>query len=380
MGRDGFAEGKACHYNHRVSSIPLCQSIERHFIDWTESDWPADWPLRFGRRAPLGLELGFGNGAFLEELAAHRPETDWVAGEISWASVRRLLRRLDRRGLANVRVFQGNGAFVLEHLFAPDSLDTIYINHPDPWPKVRHHGRRLIQPAFVDLLARRLAPGGRVLIVTDHADYAGWIAEVLEGQRALSSVYPTTWVSEIPGRTVTKYEQKGVEAGSIIHYFVWARTGSGAGEPARLERLPYMPNVMLEGSTRGAELLPGFRGRTWREEHQGIPVLIRFLAVFQAEGRDRWLVETRVQEGAFSQHLMLLVESREGGRLLVKPSTIGAPRPTRAVKRAVRHLAALLLEAHPGLRVHASSVGDPARPEDPDPPEELEPEETDPDE
>ncbi len=333
--------------------------IEVRLAPWPRLPWPVDWAALFGRTAPLGLELGFGNGEFLERLVRGRPETDWVGAEISWASATRLLRRLEDAGAANARVLVGDGVFLLEHLFARDSLDEIYVNHPDPWPKKRHHERRVIRPAFLDLAARRLKPGGRLTVVTDHAGYAAWIAETLEGQSALRSDFPTTWVRELPGRSPTKYERKGVEAGSTIHYFVWRKAAAGGPEPPHVETEDTMPNVLLEGPLPSSDLLPGFRRRTWREDRRGIPVLIQLLSVFRRGDGAEWLVEARVQEGGFTQHVALSVTPRAEGRVLVKPAAIGFPRPTHGVKRAVRRLTELLLAAHPGLRLVSTTVGDP---------------------
>jgi tRNA (guanine-N7-)-methyltransferase len=346
-----------------VSAPALSSSIERFLIPWTRLDWPLAWPEIFGRTAPLGLELGFGNGEFLEGLAPAHPELNWIGVEISWASVQRLVKRAEAHRLDNVRAIQGDGAFVLEHLFAPGTVDRVFINHPDPWPKKRHYGRRLIQPAFLDLLARRLVPGGEVTIVTDHADYGEWIAEALEGQRALRPAFGTTRVESLPGRARTKYERKGVEAGSRINYFVWRREGDGGPEPAHLENTDTMPNVMLEGPATLSALFPEFAPRMWETDHRGTRVIVQFeQAYLRADARE-WLIETRIQEGTFVQHVAISVSPRPEGRLLVKPASIGSPRPTWGVKEAVRLAAEMVLAAHPGLAVHSSSVGDPAGPE-----------------
>lgn len=346
-----------------MSAPALSSSIERFLIPWTRLDWPLAWPEIFGRTAPLALELGFGNGEFLEGLAPAHPELNWVGVEISGASVQRLVKRADTHDLTNVRVIQGEGAFALEHFFAPGSVDRVFINHPDPWPKKRHYGRRLIQPAFLDLLARRLVLGGEVTIVTDHADYAEWIAETLEGQRMLRPVSGTTRVDELPGRARTKYERKGVEAGSRINYFVWRREGDGGPEPAHVENTDTMPNVMLEGPHSLPELFPQFASQMLETEHRGIRVIVQLeRAYLRADARE-WLIEARIQEGTFVQHVAISVAPRPEGRLLVKPASIGSPRPTWGVKEAVRLTAELVLAAHPELVVHSSSVGDPAGPE-----------------
>ncbi len=338
--------------------MSLSRIIQNLLVPWTRLDWPLDWEAVFGRRARLGLELGFGNGEFLEGLAAGDPGTDWVGIEISWASAQRLLRRLDARGLTNARVLVGAGGFLLEHAFGRDSLDEIHVNNPDPWPKLRHHRRRLVEPRFLDLAARRLRPGGKLTVVTDHAEYADWIAEQIAAQRALSSCHPTAWADAIPGRGTTKYERRGVEAGSAIRYFEWRRTAGGGPEPPHVERLEAMPNVMFEGQPVGGDPLPGFRARSWDEERRGLRVLIQLLSVFARADRGEWLVEARVQEGEFVQELALSILPRADGRLLIKPAVLGFPRPTWGVKRAVQLLAGLVAEAHPELSVHSSSVGD----------------------
>lgn len=334
----------------------LSRAIEGFVVPWVQLEWPLDWNRVFDREAPLGLELGFGNGAFLVAKARENPAINWVGVEVSWVSVQRLLRRLDREGIANVRIVLGDGAYLLEHLFGPGAVREVFINHPDPWPKKRHHGRRLIHPRFVRILASRLEHGGQVTVATDHADYAGWIAEVLEGQEHLESAFPHPRVHSLPRRTPTKYERRGVEAGSAIHYFVWRKVRDPENSVPRRESSVPMPNVVLEGPLRG-DPLTGFTPRTWSGQHRDTPVHVRLLGVYQSRPEREWLVESIVKEGGFTQHFMLSVAPRSPSRLLVKPSPIGYPRPTWGVKRAVGELAALILSLQDGLRVHSSTVG-----------------------
>jgi tRNA (guanine-N7-)-methyltransferase len=344
-----------------MSVSPNNDPISSRLVPWTRLPWPADWSRILDRDAPLALELGFGNGEFLERQVRERPEMNWVGAEISWASARRLLTRLERLPATNARVLVGDGVFLLEHLFDRGSLEEIHLNHPDPWPKKRHRARRVIQSSFVDLAARRLKPEGTLTVVTDHAGYADWIAEVLEGQTALRPAHGSTRLHELPGRTRTKYERKGREAGSRIHYFIWRKIEDGGPEPPHVETLNTMPNVMLEGTVRGRDLLPGFEPRTWTEERRGIRVLIQLLAVFARAGRTdskEWLVEARVQEGGFTQHVGLSVIPRRDGRILIKPAPYGFPRPTFGLKQAVGRLAELILAAHPDLQLHVSTVGE----------------------
>jgi len=335
----------------------LTRAAERLLVPWTRLDWPLAWGALFGRNAPLALELGFGNGDYIRERATRDSGTDWVGAEVSWGSVERLLARLDRGGIGNVRVVQGDGAYLLEHLFPPGSLDEIVINHPDPWPKKRHHGRRLVQPSFVRLAASRLRRGSLLTIVTDHADYAEWIREVLEGQDAFRSEFATSWVETLPDRSPTKYERKGLEAGSKIHYFVWRNHAGPQDAPSRKEPLEPMPNVILVGLPRGTHPLEEFSPWSWSAEHRETPVHVSFLSVYSRRPGPEWLVEALVKEGGFTQHLLLSLSPREDGRLVIQPSPVGYPRPTWGVKQAVAHLAGWLLRRHPDLAVEGSTVG-----------------------
>jgi len=118
-----------------------------------------DAPAIFGRHAPLVLEIGFGMGETTAAIAQARPETDFLGVEVYPAGVGALLRRLDEQAIGNVRVVQHDAVEVLRDMIAPDSLAGVHVFFPDPWPKARHHKRRLIQPPLVALVASRLAPG-----------------------------------------------------------------------------------------------------------------------------------------------------------------------------------------------------------------------------
>ena len=163
----------------------LAQRIDRYVLPWRQLAWPPDWSRVFGREAPLGLEIGFGNGEFLEAEAREHPERDYVGIEISWGSVLRLMHRADKSGLRNVRVAIGDAELLTGLLFAAESLSECILNHPCPWPKERHHKRRLIQAPFLEVLADRLRTGAPVTIQTDHTDYAEWIGAALEAQSNL---------------------------------------------------------------------------------------------------------------------------------------------------------------------------------------------------
>ena len=174
--------------------------------------WPADWPAHFGRDAPRVLEIGFGMGQATAQIAAARPEWDFIGVEVHAPGVGALLREIGERGLSNLRIVQHDAVDVLQQMIAPASLAGVHLFFPDPWHKKRHHKRRLIQPAFVDLLASRLAPGGWLHCATDWQHYAQQMLAVLGACPAL--------VNNVEGfapkpdwRPLTKFEARGLKLG-----------------------------------------------------------------------------------------------------------------------------------------------------------------------
>ena len=330
-------------------------------VPWAGMDWPLDWNRCFGRTAPLHVELGFGDGEYLEARAAAEPSQNWVGVEVSWFSMRRMLRRLERSQLTNVRLVQVDAAFALRRLFPDASLCEVAVNHSDPWPKKRHHVRRLVEPRFLSELASRLRMNGRATIVTDHAEYADWIGHALSNVPELASVFPTERVHELTGRSPTRYERKARRAGSIIHYFIWEKIVDTCPSPARVMRIEDMPNVVLEGSLTESTLSSesGLSERTFAPMDGS---RVQLLNMYRRLDGEEWLVEARVDEDGFVQHLALSIHRRPGNRWLIKPATIGFPRPTAGVREAVHLLARALLRENPGLSVVASGVGELTQP------------------
>lgn len=169
----------------------------------------ADW---FGREAPLVVEIGSGVGEATGVLAAARPAYDVLALEVWRPGVASSLAEVAAAGATNVRFCSVDAVWVLEHLVAADSLAGLWTFFPDPWPKTRHHKRRLVNARFAALAASRLAPGAEWRLATDWADYAEQMRAVLDAEPALAGGEVPRWEE----RPVTKFERKGVEAGRAI--------------------------------------------------------------------------------------------------------------------------------------------------------------------
>ena len=181
-----------------------------------------DLPALFGRVAPVVLEIGFGMGHTTAHIAAARPDTDFLGIEVYTPGVGSLLKTLGQLDLRNVRVIQRDAVEVLARI-APASLAGVHIYFPDPWPKARHHKRRLIQSPFVSQLITRLRPGGYLHCATDWQPYADQMLEVLSAQSGLMNT--AAGFAERPEwRPLTKSEQRGLKLGPGVWDLIFERT------------------------------------------------------------------------------------------------------------------------------------------------------------
>jgi len=178
---------------------------------------PLDLDALFGRRARRIAEIGFGNGDNLLALAASRPAEDFLGIEVHRPGVGRLLLQLEERGLGNVRAVCHDAVEVLERSLHPASLDEILLLFPDPWPKKRHHKRRLVQPAFAALLAERLKGGGALRLATDWEAYALEMLATLAQEPRLRNVDPQgAFVPRPAQRLPTRFERRGERLGHQV--------------------------------------------------------------------------------------------------------------------------------------------------------------------
>lgn len=183
---------------------------------------PADATTWFGRTAPLVLEIGSGMGDATAAMAAADPARDYLAAEVHTPGVADLLSLIEAGGLTNLRVAHGDALELLRDRLPPASLDAIHAFFPDPWPKSRHHKRRLFQPAHVALLRSRLVPGGALRTATDWPDYARAIRDALTADPELVNGYGG-WAPRPPDRPQTGYEQRARTAGREVFELVFRR-------------------------------------------------------------------------------------------------------------------------------------------------------------
>ena len=225
---DGRRVREVLSYARRGSRFTPSQqgSWDAHHEAWVIPDEAVDDPgfslaSWFGREAPVIVEIGSGVGEATAALAARRPECDVLAFEVWRPGIAHTLGLLADAGADNVRLIGVDAVWALEHLFAPGSLEELWSFFPDPWPKKRHHKRRLVSPAFAALVASRLRPGGLWRLATDWSQYAGSMQAVLDAEPGLTGGPTERWSA----RPVTKFERKGIAAGRAITDLTYRAVG-----------------------------------------------------------------------------------------------------------------------------------------------------------
>ncbi|HEY0296859.1 MAG TPA: tRNA (guanosine(46)-N7)-methyltransferase TrmB [Bordetella sp.] len=196
-----------------------------HLLDkWSVSYAPRllDASAAFGRQAPLILEIGFGMGETTEKIALARPGDNFLGVEVFNAGVGSLLRRIEESSIPNLRIVQHDAVEVVRDMIAPDSLAGVHVYFPDPWPKKRHHKRRLIQPPFVSLLASRIAPGGYLHCATDWQEYAAQMLAVLGAEPSLRNT-AADYAQRPDYRPQTKFETRGLRLGHGVWDLIFQR-------------------------------------------------------------------------------------------------------------------------------------------------------------
>jgi len=176
----------------------------------------------FGRRAPKILEIGFGMGETTAAIAALHPENDYLGIEVHTPGVGSLLKTIEEEGLTNVRIVQHDAVEVLCHMIGHDTFDGVHVFFPDPWPKKRHHKRRLLQPAFVALLVERMKRGAYLHVATDWQEYAEYVLAVLKNNPLLENT-AMDYAPRPAYRPQTKFETRGLKLGHGVWDVIFKR-------------------------------------------------------------------------------------------------------------------------------------------------------------
>ncbi|QKV77186.1 tRNA (guanosine(46)-N7)-methyltransferase TrmB [Amycolatopsis sp. Hca4] len=183
---------------------------------------PIDFTAWFGREAPVMLEIGSGMGETTSQLAAAAPELNYVAAEVYDPGLGQLMLRAENLGVKNLRLLHGDAVVLLTEHVEPDSLHGVRLFFPDPWPKKKHHKRRIVSPSFAALVASRLAPGGTFHMATDWENYAEQMLEVCSAEPALKNRYDG-WAPRPEWRPVTKFEQRADVEGRVSHDLIFEK-------------------------------------------------------------------------------------------------------------------------------------------------------------
>jgi tRNA (guanine-N7-)-methyltransferase len=300
---------------------------------WTHDlSFPTDPAKIFGRPGPLVMEIGFGNGAFLCDLAQREPDWNLLGVEIAAASISRGVLRARREGLDNVRLYCGNGRFLLWDVLPEASVRHIIVNFPDPWPKERHLDRRLLNAEFFELATRRLQDGGDVWLTTDHPDYFEFAC-----QQARSTGLIDVIQGPAPPETLqTKYAEKWQSMDLRIHHARFV--------PHAQSERSFAPRVQ-EADVAHARLR-GDLSEVTRFEKRSLEIEGGHIVLVEASRTldgNRLHFEVIVEEGDLRQSVLVEARPSQSG-VYVGLEHFGAPAQTRGVKRAVLAVADWLEE------------------------------------
>ncbi len=288
------------------------------FLPWRQAERPVDWGARFGRAAPLELEIGFGNGERLVRRAREHPELNLVGLDISWPSARRCLRKIALAGLKNVLLVQADARVALRALFRQGSLRRVDSLFPCPWPADKHRGRRLFTAGFLRLLNSRLEVGGRFRMVTDHHRFFTWVRGQL-GQG--ESGFDASWRVRGPGLE-TKYERKWLGQGQRQFYEI------------TLSKVRHLEVPDWEDEVLQAYHLESFDPEDFPCRDFPGPERVSFKNLVFDPQKRLGLLQTVVVEGDFQQAFWL--EFRwQGAYWSLRPALGCGLVPTRGVRRAL---------------------------------------------
>jgi tRNA (guanine-N7-)-methyltransferase len=266
---------------------------------------PVDWPARFGRVAPMELEIGCGNGEYLARLASEQPDRDFIGIERMWGRVKKGLRKLALAERGNARLIHGEAGLALHYLIPPRSLARVHTLFPCPWPGDEAGRHRLYGPAFLALVNSRLVEGGEVILVTDDRDYFDWVLAQLPGSGFEARI------DAVGARHDTKFERKWVEGGQAEFHRLWLEKREHHEMPLREEPLMQNPRIQR------------FQPEAFRlDECQVGEVFVRGLDMLHDPARRRAMIRVVVAEPDLTQELWISIRpSGEGWQVATARGT-----------------------------------------------------------
>ncbi|MCY4072951.1 MAG: tRNA (guanosine(46)-N7)-methyltransferase TrmB [Chloroflexi bacterium] len=321
-------------------------------LNYLNVSWPLDFTSLFPERDLLLVEIGFGNGDYLVNLARTRPDANVIGLEISSQAMDKAERKISQLGLRNVRPIHSTAETALAHLLPPESVSEFHINFPDPWFKKKHSRRRLIKRETVDLLISRLASGGTLLLATDILAYAELTHEILSDCVGLSSALETPWARDLPGRFHSKYEAKATREGRRAYFFLYKRNATPLAHRGIIKELE-MPHLFLYSPLDAETLVQRFE--TNRSRHGDIHIAL--LRAYADPRRDTAVFEVVIQEPTIDQHTMISLSPRDKPEeYIVKMTSLGHARPTYGMHRAVAAVGDWVAAQDEGAKITESKL------------------------
>ncbi len=318
--------------------------------------WPTDWAALFGAERALIVEIGFGHGEFLLDLARKNPDANVIGLEIANRSLLRVERKIEQAGLSNVRAIHAMAETALTHLFVSASIQQIHINFPDPWFKEGQSHRRLMQRDTLDAIVSRLAPAGELFLATDILAYTEMSHELLANTPGLDNRLADGWVNQLAGRSVTKYEAIARSEGRDCYYFVYHRNELPAPDVPVIKEVA-VPHIVIASPLTLHEMAERFEP----VQHAADGINVHLMKVFV--GREALLIEIHVGEPTITQHIALMIIARPvpdtagAVEYTIQLGSIGQARATPGIHVAVRLVADWVLSLHPENRVIKEKVG-----------------------
>ncbi|NIV71385.1 MAG: tRNA (guanosine(46)-N7)-methyltransferase TrmB [Calditrichae bacterium] len=289
------------------------------------AQFPLPWEDIFGRKAPLAVEIGFGNGLFLANWAIQKPGWNFIGIELSNESVRKLQKHIRQESISNVRILKEDAGFAIREFFPNESLREVVMNFPDPWPKERHRHRRLIKPSFIRSLGSNLEKGGKYSLATDQEWYA---RQALEQVRQ-SVCFRVDPVENNPTNTTnTKYAQKWLNQSRDIHQLTAIKLQSATIH--RILEEVNMPHIIVDKEIN-SKMIRQLNGLEKTESEK----LFVVKSVFKEMDGDLFLLRVVSKDQDYKQSYYITVTPQTKDKWVVKTDAGLPPYPTPAVKLAV---------------------------------------------